>query len=83
MQAVVWLSDLVLVLALLCQSISVFSKSAHAIAAKEIVLSKDSYLVVSNKRPSEERFLQDLFSPGKLTTVYHSTWHMAACPWEQ
>lgn len=47
--------------------------SVHAIAAKKIMLSWDSDLAVSNKRLDEERFLQDLFSPGILSIVYHST----------
>lgn len=54
------------------QPISVFSRSAHAIAAKEIMLSQDSDLAVSNKRPDEEKLLRDLFSPGKLSIVYSS-----------
>lgn len=54
------------------QPMSVFSKSAHATAAKEAVFSWDSDLAASNKRSGEEKFLQDLFSPEKLSIVYHS-----------
>lgn len=45
------------------QPMSVFSKSAHATAAKEAVFSWDSDLAASNKRSGEEKFLQDLFFP--------------------